>query len=399
MRRNSLQQLDKKLSSEALLVIHAGFLLTGTLTTMLGPLLPAFSKAWLLDDAQSGYLFTAQFFGSILGVLLSTRAIASVGLFNSLTAGFVSMAVSIAALGFVPFAPGMFCIAIYGIGLGLTVPATNLLVAQLNPKRRAESLNILNLIWGIGAILSPPVLGPLALRQGIQLPLLGLAVLLAAVSLSLYLLSPTVLAIESQGEPADGQQSGLWTSTTLILIALSAFLYVGVENAISGWLASLGLRTGGAERYWSFVPSVFWAAILLGRAIAPVALRHLAPIKLILVGVSVALVGTTVLLSWRSTVGLMVGAAIAGFGFAPVFPTTIAILSETFDRLASRLASVFFGFAALGGATIPWLVGVIAARYNSLQVGLMFTVLVTILLFLLQLSLLFTLRSRHSVYP
>ena len=397
MRRNSLQQVDKKLSSEASLVIHSGFLLTGTLTTMLGPLLPAFSKAWSLDDAQSGYLFTAQFLGSILGVLLSTRAIASIGLFNSLTAGFVSMAISVAALGFVPFAPGILCIAIYGVGLGLTIPATNLLVAQLNPTRRAESLNILNLLWGVGAILSPPVLGPLALRQGIQVPLLGLALLLSAISLSLYLLSPTILAIDSQSEPADGQLSGLWTSTTLILIALSAFLYVGVENAISGWLASLGLRTGGAEKYWSFVPSVFWAAILLGRAIAPVALRHLAPIKLILIGVSVALVGTVVLLSWRSMVGLMVGAALAGFGFAPVFPTTIAILSETFDRLASRLASVVFGLAALGGATIPWLVGVISSRYNSLQVGLMFTVFVTIALFFLQLLLLLALRSRHAV--
>lgn len=395
MRRNSLQQLDKKLSSEALLVIHAGFLLTGTLTTMLGPLLPAFSKAWALDDAQSGYLFTAQFLGSILGVLLSTRAIASVGLFNSLTAGFVSMAASIGALGFVPFAPGIVSIAIYGIGLGLTIPATNLLVAQLNPTRRAESLNILNLLWGVGAILSPPVLGPLALRQGIQVPLLGLALLLGVVSLSLYLLSPTILAVDSQSEPADNQLSGLWTSTTLILIALSAFLYVGVENAISGWLASLGLRTGGAEKYWSFVPSVFWATILLGRAIAPVALRRLAPIKLILIGVSVALVGTVVLLSWRSMVGLIVGAALAGLGFAPVFPTTIAILSETFGRFASRLASVVFGLAALGGATIPWLVGVISSRYDSLQVGLLVALLVTIVLFFLQLSLLFTLRSRH----
>jgi fucose permease len=398
MRRISFKQPNEGSSSRALSILHVGFLLTGTLTTMLGPLLPAFSKTWALEDSQAGYLFTAQFFGSILGVLLSSKAIASVGLLNSLTAGFAAICASIAVLGFVPFAPGVLCIIVYGVGLGLTIPATNLLIAELNPTRRAESLNILNLLWGIGALVSPPLLGPLALHQGIQLPLLGLAFLFGGVSLTLYLLSPDTLKIDQRDEIPPREMSGLWSNAALILIAVSAFLYVGLENAISGWLSSYGLRTGGAERFWSFVPSIFWATILLGRAAAPALLRRCSPIKLILVGVIIALLGTIVLLSWRSMTGLIVGAGLAGLGCAPIFPTTIAILSETFGRFASRLASIVFGLAALGGAIIPWLVGVISSHYQSLQIGLTFTVFVTSLLFLLQLSLLLTLRSAPRAY-
>jgi len=37
-------------------VLHAGFALTGVLTTLLGPVLPALSARWRLDDAQAGFL-------------------------------------------------------------------------------------------------------------------------------------------------------------------------------------------------------------------------------------------------------------------------------------------------------------------------------------------------------
>ncbi len=48
-------------------LIHAGFILTGMVTTLLGPILPTLSSKWSLDDLRAGYLFTAQFLGSIYG--------------------------------------------------------------------------------------------------------------------------------------------------------------------------------------------------------------------------------------------------------------------------------------------------------------------------------------------
>ena len=40
---------------------HAAFVLTGTVTTLLGPLLPVLATRWALEDASAGLLFTAQF--------------------------------------------------------------------------------------------------------------------------------------------------------------------------------------------------------------------------------------------------------------------------------------------------------------------------------------------------
>src|SRR5256885_14980523 len=50
-------------------LLHAGFVLTGVVNTMVGPLLPVLSARWALNDAHAGYLFTAQFSGSMLGVM------------------------------------------------------------------------------------------------------------------------------------------------------------------------------------------------------------------------------------------------------------------------------------------------------------------------------------------
>src|SRR5438270_10215182 len=42
--------------------------------------------------------------------------------------------------------------ALVGFGLGLSIPASNVLVGRMNPNRRGAALSLLNLMWGVGAI-------------------------------------------------------------------------------------------------------------------------------------------------------------------------------------------------------------------------------------------------------
>ena len=48
-------------------LVHIAFVLTGVVTTFLGPLLPALALRWRLVDAQTGSFFAAQFTASIVG--------------------------------------------------------------------------------------------------------------------------------------------------------------------------------------------------------------------------------------------------------------------------------------------------------------------------------------------
>jgi hypothetical protein len=43
---------------------HVAFVLVGAVTTMISPLLPLISQAWLIDDGQAGAMIGSQFLAS-----------------------------------------------------------------------------------------------------------------------------------------------------------------------------------------------------------------------------------------------------------------------------------------------------------------------------------------------
>jgi len=103
-------------------VLHAGFVLTGVVTTLLGPILPVLSAKWSLSDTQGGYLFVAQFFGSTAGVILSSYLISRLGHFRSLVAGYALMAIRMAALAIVSWPLCIIAVAVHGAAWVLQFP-------------------------------------------------------------------------------------------------------------------------------------------------------------------------------------------------------------------------------------------------------------------------------------
>lgn len=110
-----------------LLLIHGGFVLIGIVTTLLGVIMPALSARLNLNDAQSGTLFTAQFAGSLFGTLISGFLWKRFGFLTALFAGLTLMTVGIFGLGWANRQTVAPCIFLSGIGIGLTIPTSNLL--------------------------------------------------------------------------------------------------------------------------------------------------------------------------------------------------------------------------------------------------------------------------------
>ena len=55
-----------------LVLLFAGFVLTGLEITLTGPLMPQFIARWSLSDSQAGIFFAVEFSGSLAGVWLSS---------------------------------------------------------------------------------------------------------------------------------------------------------------------------------------------------------------------------------------------------------------------------------------------------------------------------------------
>ena len=368
------------------LLVHAAFVLTGVMTTLLGPMLPVFSARWSLSDSQAGYLFTAQFAASILGVALSSGMVHRYGYRLTIVFGLGFMAVGAGVLAQASWIVGLVSVCVYGFGLGLTIPTANLLIAELHPDRRAAALNLLNFPWGIGAVGCPFVVAALQRSQRTSLLLFGMAVCLALVAIVLGCIRlPADTKGNSSKEAALDRK--IWKNRFVPVLGALFFIYVGTESSIGGWVASYAHRIdAGSGTFWALTPSFFWGALLLGRALAPVFLRHVRETTLASAGLVLASLGVFVLLIANTMALVVAGASLAGLGLASVFPINIAMLSQWFGEMASRIGGVMFALSSLGGATVPWLVGILSSRFGSLRIGLMVPLLGSLTMLFLYLK-------------
>src|SRR5207302_7105262 len=64
---------NSRLSPQLLALLYLEFVLTGAVTTLLGPLLPILVKRCAMSDADAGSLVAAQFTGHFVGALFANR--------------------------------------------------------------------------------------------------------------------------------------------------------------------------------------------------------------------------------------------------------------------------------------------------------------------------------------
>jgi fucose permease len=354
------------------LAAHAAFVPIGIVTVLLGPLLPILSARWSLNYLQAGSLFTAQFLGSTVGVVVSGILVSRMGSRFAIIAGLFAMAVGVGALPFSSRFLGLICISCYGIGLGLAIPAINLFVAEVNPERRSAALSLLNFSWSVGAVACPFVVAAAVKSDHIQLFLLMLAgflllVLLGIAGVPSFFAAPATATKEEHLHSSPRH----WNWRSLFVLAALFFLYVGTENSFGGWIASYAKSLGTSSATLAVMtPSFFYAALMLGRWLAPLVLRKADEIKTARAGLSIACLGMAGLVLSRTLPLVVASVSVAGLGLSAVYPITISLLAQEFGPAAARAGSVMFTMANLGGAFLPWIVGYSSNRFNDLRAGL-----------------------------
>jgi MFS transporter, FHS family, glucose/mannose:H+ symporter len=352
------------------LFAHADFILTGVVMTLLGPMLPVFERRWSVDDAQAGYLFVAQFVTSMVGMLCSGPLVKRMGYRRTMILGLLLMTVGVLMLARGGWVLGLASVSVFGVGFGATTPAVNLFIADANPGKRASALNLVNASWGIGAMGCPLLV---AAAQRVHRPSLffyGLAAGLLALAALLLPVRFEADAKRHHEEDPAGERGSWWQGGLLPLIVLVFFVYVGTENSVGGWVAAYARRISpGSVSFWAMVPSFFWGALLAGRILAPLALRHVRETSVACAGLVLAVLGVTVLLSANGMTVVVLGACVTGLGLSSIFPINVSLLPHWFGEALPQLSGTIFSAGNLGGAVLPWVVGEFSSRFGSLRVG------------------------------
>jgi DHA1 family bicyclomycin/chloramphenicol resistance-like MFS transporter len=103
--------------------------------------------------------------------------------------------------------------------------------------------------------------------------------------------------------------------------------------------------------------------LTLGRVGATIAGMRVSAERLLTASVWIACAGGALLWAGHGSPAASVAAfAILGFGYGPIYPTGVAMLTSRFPHAAGLATSQMGILAAAGGALLPWIQGLVLAH-------------------------------------
>lgn len=377
-----------------IVLLHAVFFFSGIATVIIGQVLPILAARFELNDLQLGYFFPAQFAGSLTGTLMTNWLGRQGRLIPASVAGGFLMAAGLAMLNLGSYELVLAAFLVNGLGIGLTLPAINVLILERNPENSGSALNFLNFFWGVGAIVSKPLTDFTVSGSSLLLTTALLTIPVAILSAALLLMPKQAEARISRKENAQ-DLTPIWTSPLAWGIALFAFIHVGFETGMGGWLTTFADRVEASAEARLITPTfLYFLFFVIGRGIAPAFFRYLNENQVILISLLVILAGLALVLTATENLQLGLGAVLCGLGTSSVFPTNVSRFSKAFGADAMRRATPLFLSGTLGATAITWLIGFLSERLGDLRSGMYVLAVSTILLIVIQSIL--TLRQRPA---
>ncbi len=366
-----------------LLAAGAAFLLLGAVVALYGPLFPQLRERFGVGLDQVGAVVSAHFLGSFVTVITSGVMLRRLGYRRVLVGGSASLVVGLSILAAAPnWLWFMVGATLVGLGFGAVQVAVNLLVARTFEDGAASALNLVNAVFGLGALGAPLVIALFA--PGFTLPIallaaLAVVVLLALARLSRYPTPPRL--VRSDGGPTSG------TALVVGFVALY-FFYVSAEVGVTSWATehltpSFGIAIGAAAT------SFYWGALTVGRLIGVFVARRLTPRAMLLSALSL---GLTALLLAQYTPAAPFAYGLVGLALAPTFPTGLAWLTSALPKRAEQVTPLVLAAASLGPVATAPVIGAVVADRGLGAVPLMLAALTALAL----LSAIFLARAQAT---
>lgn len=364
--------------------IFAGAFVFGVVMASLGALLPGLIEKIGFDKASAGALFLAMNFAMLVGSLIFGPVCDRFGFRALLLVSTLMVGVAYTSLALAGnYSAIALSLLALGLGGGALNGAVNALVNDISPARRGAALNRLGVFFGVGALVTPFLVGALRGRVGQEM-IVYLFALFTLAPLALYLTVEFPAPKHSGGLPR-GELMAVLRNPLLYLFAFILFFQSGNEFTVSGWLSIfLPERFRLGDDRAAFALAGFWAAMMAGRFVCSALASRISSAKLVMASALLALAAVAGLLIAPSQSIAIASAVLIGLGFAAIFPTTLAQAGESFAQFSGTAFSVIFVVALCGGMTSPWLAGRLA-QTHSIEFGLGLVIFNCAMIFLLQM--------------
>ena len=375
-----------------------GYLFIGTAAVLIPSVMPFITDEYMatgLTLTAIGVIFPARAVGGILGNLLAGVGSDRFG-YNKLVwmaalALAASLALAAAARLWLLFIAGFVLISIAQASLSTSI---NAMIADANRASRARALNVLHGVYGVGATISPLVIG-FILERGAPwrwtLAATGLIWLVyGGGALLLYRtvwrsLTPTRAVLPARhvvpelyrtvwrsltptsghlatGRPGStageskreqGLDWGMLRNVGFLSLFLIAFIYNGVAFSLLGWVAVFMKESVGLSTFYSTsTVAVFYVALTAGRFICAAFAERLGYVKTLLILTTILILTYPLVVFSTDPIPLMVGVFLTGLSLSGLFPTALAYGTRLYPQHSGAVTGML-NVAMTAGAMLP----------------------------------------------
>lgn len=318
------------------------FALMGAGQSLYGPALPAFAREFGLTVAQVGWVVSALWIGSALGVALMFFRGRHVTPRHALGVMIVGSGIVASGIGWWPTLAGS---VIFGMGYGISTVVFNPRVLRAFGAKGPSMVSLLNAMFAVGAIAAP--LAFVAIGSDPHLAFGAVAVLAAVIWLG--------AGTSGREEEEAGRVA---TKPYRFRAGLLCFgvVCIGVEACLIGLGPTALITAGASEETAARALSGFFVAFLIART-ALVFVAHLVPPFAIyagaMTGAAVCALGAVVL---PAVPFFMAMGAFAGLFFPGFFVTASRVMGDD-----PRVTPTIIAAGLVGGISSPVILGWLVA--------------------------------------
>ncbi len=365
-------------------IIYATYISLGLPDPLLGIAWPEMVGEFNVAHSAAGIISMTIAICTVISSLQTVRITKRVG-----TGKLVLGSILLTAVGLIGFSltQNFLLLIIMALPLGFGAGAIDTSVNDyVSINFKAHHMNWLHAFWGVGATLGPIIMGVVlnndfSWRNGYMI-IGGIQFLLAfIIFLSLPLWKQNKQIGAEKPEEASASNGTVLKQKGVILALLSFVFYVGLEGTVFLWgssylieMKSLSVVTA------SFIISIFFASLTVGRIISGFITFWLSSQKILLFSEIALLIGI-ITVAFGTGIVLYGGFILIGLGCAAIFPTMI---HETPRRFGKRNSSAIIGlqvaFGSVGVTVLPPLIGLLLQGYSMNLFPIVLIIFVLILL-------------------
>jgi len=355
------------------------FALFGISMTVIGATLPKIFADFGWSYTTAGAIIAAGSIGYFLSSYLAGIFLSAVGLrlTISLSLLLVFAGLELFATTSIPWL-NMLLYFIVGLGQGGIELSVDWATLRMEGPGGGRAMSLMHGAFSIGAVVGPLIIAIL-ISAHLQWTLIyrGIGVLFLVIAIFMQFMPLAALG-RDKGHAAGGSRRDLFRHPAYWLGFFALFVYVGVELGISNWVAEYFVSVFGAPiPTGSFMVSLFWTGLLVGRFGVPFFQAAIKREKILialsaLMALSVTALATIGFVSNGKIASVIAGMVVifAGLGCSIIYPNIMSIVGDLFPHTQGEAV----GFAAMGGGmgsfVFPYLMSAVSAAWG-IRMGFM----------------------------